>query len=86
LATESFLENEESVRIDNETQTVHLSMLFKWYQSDFGQDKEDVLKWIFDHLPEDNEKKTSLGELLQNSDAEINVKYITYDWGHNEKK
>ena len=31
---------------------VHLSMLFKWYHNDFGKDQEEVLKWIYERVPD----------------------------------
>ncbi len=50
------------------------------YFSDFGRETEDMLKWLQAHLPEGSEKKQLLGE------KKYKIKYIPYDWGHNEKK
>ena len=83
LATESYLENDDAVKIDVENTVVHLSMLFKWYQRDFGKDSDEVLKWIYDRL-NDEDKKKGLGEIVQ-SEA-YKIEYIPYDWGNNKKE
>ena len=83
MATESYLENDDAVRIDVENTVVHLSMLFKWYQRDFGKDSDEVLKWIYDRLNEEDKKK-GLGEIVQ-SEA-YKIEYIHYDWGNNKKE
>lgn len=81
-ATESYLENDDAIIIEQDT--VHLSMLFKWYASDFGQNKGEILAWIKDQMGDNADKKEALENALKNVDA-VKVKYITYDWGHNEK-
>ena len=49
-ATESYLENDDAIIIDNDKGLVHLSMLFKWYHSDFGANIGEILQWIADHM------------------------------------
>lgn len=83
LATESFLENDDAVHIDIEESVIRLSMLFKWYHDDFGRDRDEMIKWIYDHMGNEDKKKM-LAELIQST--YFTVKYIPYDWGHNEKK
>ncbi len=73
--------------------TVHLSMLFKWYKVDFGENKEEVLAWIHERLSDKSEKKAQLAEILRRVDEYrdegsqvVKVKHIKYDWGHNAKR
>ena len=85
MATESFLENDDAIIIDVENSTIHLSMLFKWYHSDFGETKGQILKWIYDKMAS-KEKLEQLNEIFNKiGEDNIKVKYITYDWGHNNK-
>ena len=63
------------------TNQVKLSMLFKWYAEDFGNNREEILAWILDHLA-DPDKKQALKDVGEGP----NVSYITYDWGNNAKE
>ena len=72
--------------------TVHLSMLFKWYKADFGENKEEVLGWILERLNEKSEKKKQVEEILRRVEEcrdegqpVFKIKHIKYDWGHNDK-
>ncbi len=81
------------------TSTVHLSMLFKWYKPDFGDSKEEVLRWIHERLGERSEKRAQLEEILRRAEEArgeeeegggsgqpvFKVRHIKYDWGHNDK-
>jgi len=82
LATRSFLENDEGIKIEEESNTVYLSQLFNWYQVDFGNNKEEMLDWIAGHLNQDK------AEALQKvrTTGNITIKYLHYDWGNNSKK
>jgi len=86
LATESYLENDDAIIIESERDLVHLSMLFKWYHSDFGANKAGILQWIHDQFPENAEKLKQLDGLFDKIGKDnVKIKNITYDWGHNEK-
>ena len=84
LATEAYLENDDAIVIDKSS--IHLSMLFKWYHSDFGSNKGDILQWIYDRMAS-KDKLEQMDEIFQRMGGKDNVKvkYITYDWGNNEK-
>ncbi|XP_059099524.1 uncharacterized protein LOC131893495 isoform X1 [Tigriopus californicus] len=84
VATESYLENDDAVRVNVEESTVYLSMLFKWYHKDFGKDKDEILKWIYDRITTDDDKKKQLGEVIQSTECKVD--YIPYDWGNNRKE
>ena len=102
-ATESYLESEDdALRIvspessGEQIPIIYLSMLFKWYSIDFGTTKLEILKWIYQNMPQDSgnvDNKTSRREQLGNIIGENNsesskfkIKYIDYDWGNNAKK
>lgn len=82
-ATESYLETDDALAVEPDKGIIHLSMLFKWYHSDFGADKREIVKWIHSQVG-DKGKRESIDELLNKKDFTIN--YIPYDWGHNNKE
>jgi hypothetical protein len=80
-ATRSFLASEWNCRIDEETQSIHVSRLFKMYAEDFAGDaatteayREGVLRFVAEHTGRPLE--TLLG---------YELRYNTYDWGLNDE-
>jgi len=69
-ATEAFVS--EEVSVDVEKGRVKMSMLFKWYFSDFGKSEEEVLKWILLYLSPEKGLKTS-----------FKITYFEYNWDQN---
>ena len=85
-ATEAYLENDDAIVVEAEKGSVHLSMLFKWYHSDFGANKFEILQWIYDHMSS-KEKLAQMDQLFAKfGKDQVKIKYIPYDWGHNEKE
>ncbi|KAK7108643.1 uncharacterized protein [Littorina saxatilis] len=82
LAAEAFVDGPDGCEIDMAKKIVHLSMIFKWYQEDFGNNDEQVVQWIRDHMQE-GEKKNQLTELINGK--KFKVKYLKYDWSVNSK-
>lgn len=80
LAAESFLEGDDGCLVDMSKKTIKLSQILKWYSSDFGKNKEEVVDWVYKHLP-DSEKKCQVGELLQGKNFKLT--HMSYDWGIN---
>ncbi|XP_060077398.1 uncharacterized protein LOC132556952 [Ylistrum balloti] len=80
LAAEAFLDGGDGCQIDMNKRQVRLSKILKWYQEDFGKNKEEVLCWIQAHLP-DGDRKAKLTELLDSK--KYSVDYMKYDWGVN---
>ena len=76
--TKSFLA--DNVVISEDKSTIQLSMLFKWYRIDFGDDDVSVLRWIQLHAPDNlaNEISTVLSSATMPK-----LEYATYDWGIN---
>ena len=86
LIIESYLENDDAIMVESDKDLVHLSMLFKWYHSDFGSNKGEILQWIHDQFPESAEKLKQLDGLFEKIGKDnVKIKNVTYDWGHNEK-
>lgn len=79
LATGAFLEN--SLEIDTPNKCVTLSMLFKWYAKDFGDNDHQRLEWIASHcIPEQASKLRA----FLNSCPNFNIRYSPYSWDLNE--
>ena len=83
LATAAFLENDDALLVTEDRTEVRLSQLFQWYKVDFGEDDNQVLRWILAHVTEPTKKKEVEELLAQN---QYKVSYIPYDWGHNDKE
>jgi hypothetical protein len=78
LAAESFI-NSPQVRILPEKNTLLISMIFKWYKTDFGGNDRAIADTILNFLDE-GEKKNFLSE---NRDR-VRIKYQPYDWNLNQ--
>jgi Protein of unknown function, DUF547 len=82
-ATEGFCEAECQVEEGkNGKSKVTLSMLFKWYGSDFGPNTLGILNFIAEHVPKDHEIHDVLAECNRTGKAP-KVKFNTYDWSLN---
>lgn len=80
VATEAYLELDEALKVDEEAKIVHLSSLLKWYSSDFGNNAEEILRWVLENVTYE-EKKEALRRLID--DGSWKIQYLPYDWGHN---
>jgi uncharacterized membrane protein YdjX (TVP38/TMEM64 family) len=78
LAAASFI-NSPQVKIPSPERTVLLSMIFKWYKTDFGGNNQALMESLLTHLDE-GEKKDFL---RQNRDR-IRLRYQSYDWNLNQ--
>ncbi|CAB9508960.1 Glutaredoxin 3 [Seminavis robusta] len=94
LAAESFVQEDSNVLVDRENNTLHLSMLFKWYRSDFGaSSNRDLPAVILKYLPKRGEKYKALSKMFEKKSgsfsglfrssggADIKIKFLPYDWG-----
>lgn len=77
-AARSFCSQE--VCIDNNEVT--MSKIFLWYKQDFGSTDKELLRWVFQYLPEEEQEK--LNFLLGTPD--IKVSYREYNWNLNGSK
>jgi hypothetical protein len=77
LAAGSFI-NSPQVTISPPEEAVSISMIFKWYKTDFGGSDQAILETLLNYLDE-GEKKNFLKE---NKDR-IRINYLPYDWNLN---
>jgi len=65
LAAEAFCQEDSNVLLDETTNTMHLSMLFKWYRNDFGVNNHRVLAAkILTYLPKRGDKYKALSRMF----------------------
>lgn len=77
-ATREFFQK-DGMTVDLAKRTVYLTRIMKWFDTDFGQEKE-MLKWILNYL--DAAKAGLLTHLLGDC-GPINIAYQNYDWSVN---
>lgn len=78
IAATAFCLQNNNVVIDEDKYELSLSMLFKWYRSDFCSSPKRLPYKIAEYLT--GEKKEKLERMLE-SKKPIKIKYLTYDWG-----
>lgn len=78
LATEGFLEA-EVIPLKHEG-IIRLSMIFLWYQIDFGHTEDQMLEWICLHATKHLAKK--IRKMLESSPKPV-LKYSSYNWSLN---
>ena len=76
-AREFFLNG--GIEVDLSKRTVHLSRIIKWYDADFGREKE-ILKWILTYL---DASKAGLLTHLLNDGGPVKIAYQSFDWSLN---
>jgi hypothetical protein len=77
LAAASFI-NSARVRLVPHEKTVYVSMIFKWYRSDFGGSPKSLIDTLIRFL-DDGEAK----EFLRKERERIRIRYVSYDWNLN---
>ncbi|KAF6160736.1 hypothetical protein GIB67_035937 [Kingdonia uniflora] len=77
-ATREFF-HEDGIEVDLEKRTVYLTRIIKWFDADFGQEKE-ILKWIISYL---DATKAGLLTHLLNDGGSINITYQNFNWSLN---
>eukprot|EP01041_Mallomonas_annulata_P003434 gene3434-6816_t len=81
--TKSFLNDGVTFSDDKETE-VTLSMIFKWYRVDFGNNDMDVLNWIQSRANE--AVATRVNAVLQSTTSNPKIVYAKYNWDLNSSK
>ncbi|MFW9847570.1 MAG: DUF547 domain-containing protein [Candidatus Thorarchaeota archaeon] len=72
-----FLGSPRGARIEEGSNTLYVSLIFKWYKDDFTITGKSIPEFVLQYIPED--KKNYLEEHLK----DIKVKYLDYDWSLN---
>jgi hypothetical protein len=80
IAAMSFCEDDSNVCIHEDTMELDLSMLLKWYRSDFCSSASMLPERVLTFLR--GKKKDTLQRMVD-SKGTIKIKYLTYDWGTN---
>jgi hypothetical protein len=78
LASASFI-NSPQVKILPEERSVFLSMIFKWYKSDFEGGDQSLMDTLLTYLDE-GEKK----DFLKENRDRVRIRYQPYDWSLNQ--
>ena len=80
LAATSFI-NSPQVKILPEERVAFLSMIFKWYEIDFGRSDRALLDTLLKYLDEGKEKA-----FLEANRNQIRIRYQPYDWNLNQSE
>jgi hypothetical protein len=78
LASASFI-NSPQVKIFPEKRLLFVSMIFKWYKSDFGGGERSLMDTLLTYLDE-GEKK----DFLKENRDRVRIRYQDYDWSLNQ--
>ncbi|KAK6802548.1 hypothetical protein RDI58_000328 [Solanum bulbocastanum] len=78
-AARDYFQRDDAMQVDLAKRTVCLNRMIKWYNTDFGQEKE-ILKWITGYL---DATKAGLLTHLMGDGGPINVVYSSFDWSPN---
>lgn len=75
LAARNFVN--QNTTVDQKTNELSISAIFRWYQRDFGG-QQAVLEFILNHLLEDERQKW-----IRENQETLRLQYKAYDWGLN---
>ncbi len=77
IAARSYI-NRGGMSIDRENGTIHLSEIFKWYEKDFGRDRQELLTYLARYA----DKET--GTFLEKKGEQLKIGYLPYNWNLND--
>ena len=83
VAAMAFCESNNNVLINEDKMEIELTMILKWYRSDFASSQSKLPEKLVTYLRGD--KKLQLQSMID-SKKPIKIKYFTYDWGTNSVK
>ena len=75
-----FFNDRTKNKFDLKNRTAFLSKILDWYDSDFGNNDEEVLLFVAKYLPE------KLSKDIQENTEEWDIDYLPYSWDLNEIK
>ncbi|XP_059278690.1 uncharacterized protein LOC132032914 isoform X1 [Lycium ferocissimum] len=78
-AAREYFQRDDAMQVDLAKRTVYLNRMIKWYNTDFGHEKE-ILKWITGYL---DATKAGLLTHLMGDGGPVNVVYSSFDWSLN---
>jgi hypothetical protein len=89
LASKGFLSSAANVQLDAATGIAKLTMLFKWYKSDFGATDMDILEFIKVNGDEKTKSRVDVflaavaGDGKEGVAPTLTLQWMEYDWGLN---
>lgn len=72
---------EQDVTLDEKSNTLHCSTIFKWYSKDFAPSTYKLPQAILHFLNPKGEKREILERMMKK--GSVKVKFMAYDWGSN---
>ncbi|MCD7454431.1 hypothetical protein HAX54_024830 [Datura stramonium] len=78
-AAREYFQRDDAMQVDLAKRTVYLNRMIKWYNADFGQEKE-ILNWITGYL---DATKAGLLTHLMGDGGPVNIVYSSFDWSLN---
>jgi hypothetical protein len=76
-ATRLYLNSPEGLRLDEDSEELYVSMIFKWYPKDFETSERTIIDFIKEYAPQ------KIREFIEKREKKIKFKYIEYDWSLN---
>lgn len=76
----TFFNDKTKNQFDVKTKTAELSKILDWYDSDFGNNDEEILKYISQFLP------SEIAKNINENPGEWDIDYLSYNWDLNELK
>eukprot|EP01134_Creolimax_fragrantissima_P000958 CFRG0958T1 len=77
----------ENVKVDMSKRQINISPIFQWYRLDFGETIDDVVDFIYKHLPDasDGTLRRSFEKVMEESQQGkcVKIGYLPYNWGLN---
>ena len=67
-------------KIDEKNKIAYLSKILDWFEEDFGENDEEVLKFVSKYLT------SELSSKINKDRDKWSIEYLDYDWGLNEHK
>jgi hypothetical protein len=73
-----FFRDVERNNFNDETKTAYLSKILSWFEEDFGNNDEEVLRYVANFAPEE------FKESLINETDKWDIDYLSYNWDLND--
>ncbi|MBC7397041.1 MAG: DUF547 domain-containing protein [Bdellovibrionales bacterium] len=73
-----FIQDPERNLYKDDVQLLNLSMIFKWYRSDFVENEEQIKQWIAPFISDDVKVQARIKEQA------TRIRYLDYNWNMND--
>ncbi|MCD8534143.1 MAG: DUF547 domain-containing protein [Verrucomicrobia bacterium] len=74
-AARQFLASDQGVSWNESTQTIHLSRIFEWYRSDFGNSDSQLIEFLSPYFT-----PALRAEIANLDKSQIHIHFTNYDW------